>query len=90
MAAKRRKAAGALAEYIAKAKPKPSRVCQTCATSDAAMLADIARFDAMRAAGEIAISWAQFHREYLVPRGYKLREDALMNHVRACASKAAP
>jgi len=73
-----------LDSYVKTAKRRKPKRCETCTGCTAEMLADIKRIAELRSRGDIDLSLPQIYEEFLKPNGFKGKQSALANHIRAC------
>ena len=79
--AKTKSKRNSLTQWAKTAKPRPPDRCFVC--RDLAVAEAVAEFCAMKRAGETAIQWSQFIRDYLVDvLGWRYSPDAVLRHVR--------
>ena len=69
--------------------PGHKNLCQTC-TNYPGLLDTILEFVRLRDSKKTQRSFRDFHREWLVPRGYELSEGGLMKHIRKCLPGSDP
>ena len=67
----------------------PVSKCATCSRYPE-FLEHIREFAAMRRAGALKCSMAEFRKEFLVPLGYMLSDRALAQHLQKCVGGISP